>query len=263
MQYRTAIPMLLLLAACGPRPIPVMENGQVLPDSRESVVAAAREEGERERARLGEARAVEGTTALATCAPTVCEAIARGEVMLGMNESQLLAATRTTADAWEARGSEGLRLMTARVGAPAPRDGVGELAYVTLQNGAVTGYTYRERQGFRTVSTPADATLAGQAAARAEALLREGDEYAAAGRLDLALERYDRADVIRPGNAETTLRIASTLDKQLRPMEAALQYRLFLHRLELEQIEARGEVAARIAEAVARAHERIVVLERR
>ena len=92
-----------------------------------------------------------------------------------------------------------------------------------------------------TVSTPADATLAGQAAARAEALLREGDEYAAAGRLDLALERYDRADVIRPGNAETTLRIASTLDKQLRPMEAALQYRLFLHRLELEQIEARGE----------------------
>lgn len=259
----SGVMVLLLVTGCGPRPIPVMENGEVLSDRRAAVVASAREDGESERWRLTEARAAEGTAALATCAPAVCDAIARGEVMLGMTESQVLAATRTTVDAWEIRGSNGLRLMTARIGTPAPRDGVGELAYVSMQSGSVAGYTYREHQGFRTVTAPEDAALAGRSAARADALLLEGDEYAAAGRLDLALDRYDRADVIRPGNSETTLRIASTLDKQLRPIEAELQYRLFVHRLELEQIHARGEVAARIAEAIARAHERIVVLERR
>ena len=130
-------------------------------------------------------------------------------------------------------------------------------------NGVVTSYTYREPLGFRLVSSAADATLEGRATAQADALLRQGDEYAAAGRLDLALDSYDRADVIRPGHAETNLRIASTLDKQLRPIEAILRYQLFIHQLEIEKINARGEAAARIAEAIARAHERIIVLENR
>jgi hypothetical protein len=79
----------------------------------------------------------------------------------------------------------------------------------------------------------------------------------------MALDRYDRADVIRPGDAETNLRIASTLDKQLRPLEAIMRYQLFIHQMELERIRARGEAAARIAEAIALAHQRIIVLERR
>jgi hypothetical protein len=97
----------------------------------------------------------------------------------------------------------------------------------------------------------------------ADEMLRQGDEYTAAGRLDLALERYDQADILRPDHAQTNLRIAQVLDKQLRPVEAVLRYRLFIHQLELERLRAEGEVAANIAEAIARAHERIVVLERR
>jgi tetratricopeptide (TPR) repeat protein len=97
----------------------------------------------------------------------------------------------------------------------------------------------------------------------ADELLRQGDEYTAAGRLDLALERYDQADILRPDHAVTNLRLAQVLDKQLRPLEAVMRYRMFLHQMELERIRAHGEVAANVAEAIARAHERIVVLERR
>lgn len=97
----------------------------------------------------------------------------------------------------------------------------------------------------------------------AEGLLREGDELVAAGRLDLGLDRYDRADILRPNHPETTLRIATTLDKSLRPIEAALRYRQFIHQMELEKIHAHGVVAANIAAAIAQAHERIIVLERR
>jgi tetratricopeptide (TPR) repeat protein len=255
--------VLLVSTACGPRLAPVMRSGDIVPSASEAVVEQARVEGEMERERLAAQRAADGTTALATCAPAICDAITRGELAIGMNEIHVLAATRTTADAWDRRASGAVILLTARPGALAPRDAVGEIAYVSVQNGSVSGYTYREPQGFRTVSSPMDATLAGRAAAQADALLIQGDEFAAAGRLDMALDRYDRADVIRPGHSETTLRIASTLDKQLRPIEAILRYQLFIHQLEMEKLYARGEIAANIAEAIARAHERIVVLERR
>jgi hypothetical protein len=180
-----------------------------------------------------------------------------------MSESQVLAATRTTPESWDVRSSGWVTLMTPRTGARGSRDAVGEVAFVSIQNGRVASYTYSEPQGFRTVSAPGDATFAGRAAAQAEALLSQGDSYAAAGDLTLALQRYDQADVLRPGDAQTTLRIATTLDKQLRPIEAILRYRLFVHQLELERIHAHGEAAARMAEAIARAHERIIVLERR
>jgi tetratricopeptide (TPR) repeat protein len=258
-----ALAGMMIMAACGPRLAPVMRSGDVLPDRTTPVVEQARVEGEMERARLAEQRAAEGAMALATCTPAICDAVARGEVMIGMNEGQVLAATRTTADAWEIRPSGAITLMSARAGAIAPSDAVGELAFVNLQNGFVSGYTYREPQGFRMVSSPEDATLGGRAAAQADALLRQGDEYAAAGRLDLALASYDRADVIRPGHPDTNLRIASTLDKQLRPIEAILRYQLFVHQMELELIHARGEAAARLAEAIALAQQRIIVLDRR
>ncbi|MEX2582544.1 MAG: hypothetical protein WD766_04695 [Gemmatimonadota bacterium] len=252
-----------LLGACGPRLLPVMQNGQVLSDPSAATVADARNIAEAERVRLAEQRALAGTAALETCTPAVCDAVARGELAIGMNEVQVLAATRTTADAWSTRDSGGVTLMTVRPGGIVPADAVGQIAFVSLQNGTVANYTYQEPQGFRMVASPADATLSGRAAAQADALLRQGDDFAVAGRLDLALERYDRADVIRSGDPETTLRIASTLDKQLRPIEAILRYQLFIHQMELEKIQARGEVAARIAEAIARARERVIILEQR
>jgi hypothetical protein len=140
---------------------------------------------------------------------------------------------------------------------------VARIALVSLQGGRVASYTYQEPQGYRTVTSPADATLAGRSAAQAEALLRQGDDLVASGRLDLALERYDQADILRPDDPQTTLRIARTLDKSLRPLEASMRYQMFIHQMELEKIRAHGEVAANVAEAIALAHERIIVLERR
>lgn len=257
--------LLVTLTACGPRirPLePTMANGEILRPQADATVERARAEGELQRERLAEQQAAATGTALTTCTPDICDAIARGEVALGMTEAEILAATRTTPQAWELRGSAGMMTMSARHGSRAPTDAVARLAFITLRDGAVASYTYREPAGFRTVSTPADATRGGRTAARAAALLDQGDEYAAAGALDLALQSYDQADILRPGDAETTLRIATTLDKALRPIEASLRYQLFIHQLELERINAHGEAAARMAEAIARARERIVVIER-
>jgi hypothetical protein len=253
----------IALTGCAPRLAKVVSQGELLRTNTPEVVDQARLEGELERERLTEARLGATMAALSSCAPAVCEAITRGEVVLGMSEPQVLAATRTTPEAWEVRSSGFVTVMTPRHGDRGPRDAVAELAFVNIQGGRVASYTYSEPQGFRTIASPADAGFTGRAAAQAEALLRQGDQYAAAGDLALALQRYDQADVLRPGDAQTTLRIATTLDKQLRPIEAILRYRLFLHQLELERIQAHGEAAARMAEAIARAHERIVVLERR
>ncbi len=254
--------------ACAPhlRPLqPVMENGAVLAPQSETdeVVDRARAEGEAQRGRLAESRGRNEAAALAGCSGRACDAIARGEVALGMTEAQVLAATRTTPEAWDSRGSGRGAVMTGRGDGAGPHDAVGEIAYLTLQNGAVRGITYREPQGFRTVSTPADATLGGVAAARAEALLREGDDFAARGDLAGALDRYDRADVLRADDPETTLRIARALDKSLRPYEAELRYRTFLHQMELERIRVTGEAYARWAAAIAEARDRLVVLDRR
>ena len=57
-------------------------------------------------------------------------------------------------------------------------------------------------------------------------------------------------------------RIATVLDKALRPVEALIRYQLFLHRLDLERIQAVGEAYANIAAAQIAARERIIVLER-
>lgn len=111
------------------------------------------------------------------------------------------------------------------------------------------------------VDAPADATTEGRARARAEMLLREGDDYAARGELDAALDRYDRAQVLA-ADPIVDYRIATVLDKQLRPIEALIRYQLFLHRLELEKIEATGDAYAKLADAIARARERIIVLEK-
>lgn len=239
---------------------PIIEQGDRVDDGSYAV-AEARDRAEERQRQAADQRDIEAE-ALATCEGDVCDAVVRDEVWLGMNETQVLAATGTTESAWNLRRSGGSTVMTPRDASMMPSDAVGAVAMVQLAGGAVSRYGYQESQGVRLVSSPDQATTEGRAAEMAEALLREGDELAAAGRLDAALDRYDRASILAPDDPLIDYRVASVLDKALRPLEALIQYELFLHRLDLERIEARGEASARLAEAIALAQQRIVVLER-
>lgn len=239
---------------------PIIEQGDRVDDGSYAVAEARARVEERQR-QAADQRDIEAE-ALATCAGDVCDAVVRNEVWPGMNETQVLAATGTTEDAWSVRRSGGSTVMTPRDATMLPSDAVGAVAMVQLADGAVSRYGYQEAQGVRLVSTPEQASTEGRAAEMAESLLREGDQLAAAGRLDAALDRYDRASILAPEDPLIDYRIATVLDKALRPFEAKLQYELFLHRLDLERIEARGEANARLAEAIALAQQRIIVLER-
>jgi tetratricopeptide (TPR) repeat protein len=199
--------------------------------------------------------------ALRECGPETCEALLRGELALGMSEVEVLAATGTTPEAWFVRDAGPATVMTPVSAVDPPRDAVAGLAMVQLRDGRVARYGYRETRGLRVVDSPEDATLEGRAEGLADLLVREGDEYAAAGDFVRALDRYDRADVLTD-DPLVAYKIGAALDKQLRPIEALIQYRLFLHRLELEKIEARGAAAGHLAEAIAQARQRVLILER-
>lgn len=266
MRARTSIYLIaaMALAACAPKRVheaPVIQQGDRIREPTRQVDAAA-EASSMERAQAESSRDSLTAVALATCAGPVCEAVARGEVALGMTEAQVMAATRTTGAAWAVRDAGRATVMVPRSMMDPPRDVMADLAMIQLRDGRVMNYSYREAQGVRVVSTPADATTAGRASDMAEMLIREGDDYTARGDLDAALDRYDRADVLRANDPELTYRIATTLDKKLRPIEALIRYQLFLHQLELEKIEAYGDAYAKLADAIAHARERIIVLER-
>lgn len=252
----------LVSAACAPKRVqqePIIENNSRIPEARTQ--AAAEEAAARQQAgRM--ARDSIAAEALATCAGDVCEAVTRGELMLGMNEIQVLAATRTTEDAWSIRRSDGSAVLVPKSLQYAPADATGEVAMVQVANGRVRSYSYREPQGIRVVSSPEDATTDGRAAAMADALLREGDDLAARGEFEMALNRYDRAHILKPNDPMIIYRVATTLDKQLRPIQALIQYQRFLHDLEIERIRAVGEAYGNLAEAIAHARERVIVLER-
>ncbi|MBW3553287.1 MAG: hypothetical protein KY466_07250 [Gemmatimonadetes bacterium] len=250
-------------AACAPKRInqePILENDQRVPEAsaQGAAVAAANQQAVQQMARDSIA-----AEAIATCAGDICSAVTRGEVALGMNETQVLAATGTTYDAWTVRRAANSSVLVPRSSLYAPQDAAGEVAMVQLADGRVRSYSYREAQGVRVVSRPEDATTDGRAVAMADMLVREGDDYVARGEFDMALNRYDRAHVLKPADPSITYRIATTLDKQLRPIEALIQYRLFLHQMELEKIEAVGDAYAKLATAIAYAKERVVVIERR
>ena len=255
---------LLAVQACSPKQVheePIMENGdRVSVESAQtaSTDAAASARMAAERGRADSIRA----EALASCSGDVCDALVRGEVALGMSETQVLAATGTTASAWRVRRSGPAVVLMPRSLNDVPADAVAPVAMVRLDAGRVAGYAYREPTGLRLVSRPSDATTEGRASALAEQLLRQGDDLAARGDLDGALNRYDRADVLRPDDPMITYRIATVLDKELRPIEALIQYQLFLHQLELERIEAVGDQYAKLSDAIARARERVIVLEK-
>jgi tetratricopeptide (TPR) repeat protein len=264
---RTAALLALLafvVTACANRRVdeePILDNGDrvEVPDG-DPRPGASPGEGQAE---LQERRQAVRAAALASCQGEACDAIVRGEVRPGLSETGVLAATGTTSEAWHIRRSEGAVVMSPRSLVDPPSDAAGDLYMVQIADGAVTRYAYRESQGVRLVDEASDATTEGRGRALADMLVREGDDLAAVGEFDAALDRYDRADVLSPGDAMISYKIATTLDKQLRPIEALIQYRLFLHELELEKIRARGEVAASVAEAIAHARDRIIVLERR
>jgi tetratricopeptide (TPR) repeat protein len=263
---RTSVLLLPLLAvaACAPTRVhedPILRTGDRVANA-DAAIEAARRDAARTSGEAAAQRDALTAAALASCAPEICAAITRGEVALGMTATQVMAATRTTDAAWHARDAGAATVMVPATTALAPRDAVGELAMVQLRNGAVAAYSYNEAQGVRLVASRADATTAGRASAMAEMLLREGDDYAARGEFDMALNRYDRAQVLRPDDPQVEYRIATTLDKQLRPIEALIRYRLFLHRLELERIQVTGEAWGNLASAIAHARERVIVLER-
>lgn len=259
MRNATILVLAVLTAACSSKRVheePIIEQGDRVeaPD------------GTAQRGSSGSSEASEReditARALDSCEAEACEAIVRQELALGLNRDGVLAATRTTGSAWSIREAGGSTVMTPASLTQPPSDASGDLVMVQLEDGSVARYAYRESQGVRLVASPEDATTEGRARDRAEQLLREGDDYVAQGDLDRALDRYDRADVLAPGDPMVDYRIATVLDKQLRPIQALIQYRLFLHQLELERIEARGEAAAKLADAIAQARQRIIVLER-
>jgi hypothetical protein len=264
MQSRLLLLPLLALAACAPRRIneqPILRAGDRV-ESDQGSIERARIESQRTQREATARRDELAANALSSCAPSVCAAIARGEVAIGMTESQLLAATRTTEGAWNARDAGTSTVMVPLSLSAAPRDAAGELAMVQLREGRVASYSYHEVSGVRVVTSPAEATTDGRATAMADMMLREGDDYTTRGDLTSALDRYDRAQILQPGNAIIDYRIATVLDKALRPMEAQIRYQLFLHRMELEKIEAQGKAYGYMADAIAQARQRVIVLEK-
>lgn len=253
----------LVLGACASRvrERPILVNGDRVPGT-DSVVAAAAARGDAARARLVAQADSVRQVAMSTCAGATCAALARGEVALGMNDAQVMTASRTTPAAWTVRVAGPATVMTPRSYAQPPRDAAGELAMVQLQSGGVSMITYRERQGLRLVAAPEDTTATARGRVLAAQLAREGDDFVSSGNRDLALDRFDRALLLNPDDAILQYKVASLLDLQLRPVEALMRYQRFLQQLELERIEARGTANAQLAEAIARAQQRIVILRR-
>ena len=267
MNVRTGwVPLVLLLAAaCAPKHIeeyPIYTIGDELQGSDVWVAMAAADAADERRTSQAKRDSIAGA-AMVGCAPAVCEAVSRGELMIGMTEVQVMATTRTTGAAWTARRSAAGVVLVPRLADDPPHDAVAGVTMVQIRNGLVASYTYREAHGLRVVNARADTSAGARGVAVADALIREADGLVAAGQLDAALDRYDRASVLKPRDALLEYRIASLLDQQLRPAEALMRYQRFLHQMELEKIDAVGDANAKLGEAIAHARERVVVLKRR
>lgn len=256
----------LLASACAnPKrideaPITVMRNGDRVTAPVRTMDAATTQALESQIAGRNSRDSL-GAVAFAYCSPAICAALGRGEVALGMTQAQLLAASRSTDIAWTMRGGSGVTVLTPRDVDASPRDAVGPLALVQLAGGTVASITYREPQGLRTVTAASDANDANRV--RAVALVKEGDALAAAGDFTAALDRYDRASVVNRADPELQYKMATSLDKLLRPVEAELRYKMFLNQLEIQRIDAQGNAYAKLADAIARARERIIVLDKK
>lgn len=240
-------------------PITMMANGDRVEAPMRAIDAATTQSLE---ARIAghERRDSLTAAAYASCMGNVCASLGRGELTLGMTEAQVYTATRSTDIAWSARRSGSVAIMTPRDADAAPADAVAPVALVQFANGSVASITYREPQGLRTVNAQVDANDANRA--RIAALVKEGDALAAAGDFTSALNRYDRASIVGRADAELQYKMAASLDKLLRPIEAELRYKLFLNQLEIQKIDAVGNANAKLAAAMVAARERIVILEK-
>jgi len=254
----------LLVACNGPRRIrerPIMSNGDRTA-SQDRIISNAAASGYSDNAMLTQARDSVYAKAVATCRGTICASVVKGEISLGMSLSQAMAATRTAPAAWTIRESGNATIMVPRVLGNSPRDATGEVVMIQFDDERVNAVSFRETQGIRVVSSAADTTTDGRATAMADALIREGDQFNAAGDRALALDRYDRALALKRADPMLEYKVATMLDLQLRPIEAQIRYQRFLQSLEIEQIRARGQANAQLADAIARAQQRLIVLER-
>ena len=255
----------VLLAACnGPRRIrerPIWSNGDRTP-SQDRIIAGAAADGYSDNTMLTQARDSVYAKAVATCRGTICASVVKGEISLGMTPAQAMAATRTAPAAWTIRESGAATVMVPRVLGNSPRDQSGEVVMVQFDDDRVNAVSYRETQGIRVVSSAADTSTEGRATAMADALVREGDQFNAAGDRARALDRYDRALALRRADPMLEYKVATMLDLQLRPVEAQIRYQRFLQSLEIERIRAQGDANAQMADAIARAQQRLIVLER-
>jgi len=255
----------LALAACnGPRRVrarPIMENNDRT-ESQDRIIARATSEGKSGTARLTRSRDSVYARAVGSCRGPICASIVKGEISLGMTPEQAMAATRTSPAAWTMRESRDATVMVPRYLGSSPRDATGEVVMVQFDDQRLNAVSYRETQGIRVVSSASDTTTDGRAKAMADALIREGDQFNAAGDRARALDRYDRALALKADDVMLEYKIATMLDLQLRPVEAQIRYQRFLQELEIEQIEARGDANAKLADAIARAQQRLIVLER-
>lgn len=256
--------VMLLASACAPYPQRV-DQPVVIPNNASvpQVDAAAAAGGNQaEYARIRFSADSVYAIAVRGCAPGVCDAIGRGEIVLGMTPDQVMAAARTGPQAWVLRRFDGFGTMVPASPNASPYDRVGQVMVVQLDRGASAVVSRRGPQGIMVVSNPQDQTTQARARAQAEALVREGDDLVAANDMAGALNRYDRAGVLDPDQPEIEYKAARLLDLQLRPQEALMRYQRFLLSMELERIRAQGEASARMAEAIALAQQRIVILQR-
>ncbi len=255
----------VLLVACnGPRRIrerPIMTNGDRTA-SQERIIAGAAAQGNTDNTMLTQSRDSVYAKAVATCKGTICASVVKGEISLGMTLAQAMAATRTAPAAWTVRESGAATVMVPRVLGISPRDATGEVVMIQFDDERVNAVSYRETQGIRVVSSAADTTTDGRATAMADALIREGDQFNAAGDRTRALDRYDRALALKRADPMLEYKVATMLDLQMRPVEAQIRYQRFLQSLEIELIRARGDANAQLAQAIAYAQQRLIVIER-
>ena len=144
----------------------------------------------------------------------------------------------------------------------APADRLGEMVMVQLDGPRTAVISRRGPQGILVASRPQDAGATAMAKQAAAQLVREGDDLVMANDPDGALNRYDRASVLDPEAGEVQFKAARLLDLQLRPQEALMRYQRFLLSMDIERIRAQGEANAKMAEAIALAQQRIVILEK-
>ena len=254
----------VVAAACSPYPQRIRQpvtipNNATVPAAEGADAAAAIN---MDRMRLRQSADSVAAVAISNCSPVHCEAIARNEIAIGMSEAQVMAAARSAPQAWMVRRVGDFAMMVPATPSASPYDKMGQVMTIQMERGGVSVISRRGPQGVMVVSRPQDATHQAQARAAAEALVREGDDLVAANDLDGALNRYDRASILDPDAPEIEYKAARLLDLQLRPQEALMRYQRFLLSMDIERIRAQGDASAKMAEAIALAQQRIVVLEK-